>query len=160
MAGRFRFRLEVVRRIRRQAQDAQRRVVAESIRAAAAAEERINRLTQDLRHTIDLTREAQGAKALDLVPLRGHQFYSGWLQRQILESDRELAGRRAEVDRERARLAEATKKLKVVEKLREKQWARHMKEVHREEQAAFDEVGAQRYLRRTSRQEGGTGEWS
>ncbi|MBU0717083.1 MAG: flagellar export protein FliJ [Planctomycetes bacterium] len=160
MAGRFRFRLEVVRRIRRQAQEVQRRVVAESIRAAAVAEERINQLTQDLRHTVDLTREAHGTRTLDLVPLRRHQYYSGWLQRRILESDRELAERRADVDRERARLAEATKKLKVVEKLREKQWSRYMKDVQREEQAALDEVGAQGYLRRTHRQEGDTGEWS
>ena len=148
MAGRFRFRLEVVRRIRRQAQDAQRRVVADAIRAVGTVEQRIDRLTQTLGNTVEQARDAQQARRLDLMSLRGHQFYRGWLHRRILESHAELSQRRAELVRERTRLGEVTKQLKVIEKLREKHWTRYLKEIRREEQAAFDESALQTYLRR------------
>ena len=147
MAGRFRFRLEVVRRIRQQAQDAQRRVVADAVRAVGAVEQRIDRLTQTLSNTVEQARDAQQERRLDLVSLRGHQFYRGWLHGRILESHAELSRRRTELDRERAELGEVTKRLKVIEKLREKQWNRYLKEIRREEQAAFDESAVQTFLR-------------
>ena len=148
MAGRFRFRLEVVRRVRQHAQDAQRRVVADAVRAVTAVEQRIERLTQALGDTVEQARGAQRAKRLDLVSLRGHQFYRGWLQRRILESHQELFRHRTELDHQRVKLGEVTSQLKVMEKLREKQWRRHVAEARREEQASFDESALQTDLRR------------
>jgi flagellar FliJ protein len=148
MAGRFRFRLEVVRRIRQQAQDAQRRVVADAARAVGVVEAQIDRLTHTLGDTVDRARETQRGKRLDLMCLRGDQFYRGWLHRRILESHAELSGRRADLDRARAELGELTKRLKVIEKLRERQWARYLKDIRREEQAAFDESALQMHLRK------------
>lgn len=148
MPGRFRFRLEVVRRVRRQAQDEQRRVVADVVQAVAAAEQRVAGMTQALAETIEHKRGVQQAARLDVASLRGHQFYKGWLQRRILESHAELSRRRVDLDRARARLGEVTRQLKVIEKLREKQWVRHQAAVMREEQAAFDELALQAHLRR------------
>ena len=115
MAGKFRFRLEVVRRVRQQAQDAQRRVLADALRAVTAVEWRIAHLTRELGETMGQARDAQRGRRLDMVSLRGHQFYRGSVHRRILESRTELARRRAELDRERAKLGEATKRLKVME---------------------------------------------
>ena len=147
MAGRFRFRLEVVRRIRQQAQEAQRRVVADAVHAVGAVETRIDRLTHTLGDTVERAREAQRGRRLDLMSLRGDQFYRGWLHRRILESHAELSRRRTELDRARAELGELTKRLKVIEKLRERQWTRYLKDIQREEQAAFDESALQMHLR-------------
>ena len=147
MAGRFRFSLEVVRRVRRQAQDAQRRAVADAVRTVTAVENRIEQLTRELADTMDRTRDVHRPGRLDIASLRGHQFYRGHLHRRILESGAELSGRQTELQRERAKLAEATKQLKVIEKLREKHWQRHLTEVRRAEQAAFDEAALQVYRR-------------
>jgi flagellar FliJ protein len=147
MAGQFRFRLEVVERLRRQAQDAQRRVVADAVRAVQRVETRIEHLTRQLADTMDRARGTQGVARLDVVSLRGHQIYRGYLHRQLLQSTAELARRQRELQAERAKLAEASKRLKVIEKLRERHWNRYVTALRREEQAATDEVALQGFLR-------------
>jgi len=148
MAVKFRFRLDAVRKLRQMEQDVRRRAVAEAVQALARVEARIARLSQELKQTLAQRRDAQQAPRLDLTCLRGHQFYQGWLQRRILESDVEMGERRKSLQEERARLADASKRLKVIEKLRERQWNRHQEELRREDQAEQDEVAAQTSLRR------------
>lgn len=148
MARKFRFRLETVRRLREQARDAQRRVVADAVRAVTRVEDRIARLTQQLHDTVDRFRDAQRAERLDVASLRGHQIYRSWLHRNIVESNEELARQQAKLDYERAKLAEAWKRVKAIEKLRERQWKCHLTEVAREERAANDEAALQMYMRR------------
>lgn len=147
MAGRFRFRLDVVERLRRQARDAQRRVVADAVRGVRRVEQRIAGLTRQLAETVDRTRGVQEAERLDVVSLRGHQIYRGCLHRWILESDAKLGERRGELDTERNRLVEASKRLKVIEKLRERHWRRYLTQLRREEQAITDETAVQVFLR-------------
>ncbi len=147
MAGRFRFRLEVVRRVRQQARDAQRRVVAEAIRAVRAVEDTLRDSTQALHDTVERTRETQQARHLNLALVREEQFYRTRLHRRIIESRSTLAKKQAVLDREREKLANASKRLKVIEKLRDKRRERHLAQVRREEQVAFDETALQGYLR-------------
>ena len=147
MAGRFRFRLDVVERLRRQAQDARRRVVADALRAVKRVEARIDQLTRQLGDTMDRARGTQGAARIDLVSLRGHQIYRGYLHRRLLQSTAELSQRQRELQTERGKLAEASKRLKVIEKLRERHWNRYVTALRREEQAATDEVAVQGFLR-------------
>jgi flagellar biosynthesis chaperone FliJ len=66
-----------------------------------------------------------------------------------MESEGELAGKKAELEVKRARLAEAWKRLRAIEKLRDKQWARHCEEVRREERTVGDEVAVNLYVRRS-----------
>jgi flagellar export protein FliJ len=148
MARRFRFRLEAVRKLRERERDGQRRVVADAQREVRRIEQRIALLTEQLHGTIDRSREVHRRGHLDMVSLRGHQFHSGWLQRCILASDVELCAGRARVDAERARLGEVSKRLKVIENLRERQWTRYRAEVAREEQGVADEAALQMYLRK------------
>ncbi len=67
MANGFRFRLEVVRRLRRQALDAQRRVVADAVRSVAQAQDRIAQLAQELRGSMYEARDAQQARRVPLT---------------------------------------------------------------------------------------------
>ena len=53
MAGRFRFRLEAVRRVRKQSQDVQRRMVADAVQAVQEVENRMGRMTEELAMTMD-----------------------------------------------------------------------------------------------------------
>ncbi len=125
MANGFRFRLEVVRRLRRQALDAQRRVVAEAVRSVARVQDRIAQLMQELGASMHNARDAQQAGRLDVVSLRAYQHHRGRLHRRSLEARQELAKKEAELNAEREKLAEAMKRLKVIEKLREKQKLRY-----------------------------------
>lgn len=153
MARRFRFRLETVQRLRKQARDAQRRAVAEAAQAVGAIEDRILRLTLQLNDTLDGARETLRTGRLDLASLRGHELYRGWVHRRIAESYTELACRRSELDVERAKLVEASKQLKVIEKLRERRWRGYLTDVAREEQVTGDEAAVQAYLRRRRERE-------
>ena len=148
MARGFRFRLEVVRRLRKQAQDAQRRVVAGAVRSVAEAQNRLTELAGELRSTVGRTRETQRARRIDVVSLQRHQLYRGWLYRRRMEAREELGRRHVELDRQRENLAEATKQLKVIEKLREKQKMRYDLRVERQERAAYDEAALQTHRRR------------
>jgi flagellar FliJ protein len=147
MAAKFRFRLETVLKLRKQEQETHRRAVAEAIRAVGQAEERVGQLSQELKSAFDQRRETQRVSRIDVSSLRGHQIYQGWLQRRILESGIELGERQRMLAERRARLADASKRLKVIEKLRERQLARHELKLRREEQAGQDEIGAQIHMR-------------
>lgn len=148
MARRFQFRLETVRKLKEQALDRQRRVVADTVRALGRVEQRIARLTRQLYRTIEQSRSAQQAAKLDVNSLCGQEFHRGWLHRKIMESHTELATTRAELHVERAKLAEAWKQLRAIERLREKQWTRYRTELAREEQAANDEAALNLHLRK------------
>jgi len=148
VAGGFKFRLEVLLRVRKQERDAQRRVVAEVLREIGAIERRIKEATEALRMEKDNTRDARGVARLDLAALRGHQFYASRLHRWIGEGRMDLAARQTLLEKEREKLAEASKRLKAIEKLREKHLQRHMLLELRRERVAEDELAAQRYIRR------------
>jgi len=158
MARRFEFRLEVVRKLREQARDVQRRAVGDAVSAVCGVEQRLDQLTAQLRDTFEITRGAQRTQELDVASIRGHQFYRNWLHRRIMESNLELGDRRATLDAERAKLGEASARLKAIEKLRDRRFTRHLVQVHREEQATMDEAAVGGFARRRQFVGGGEGE--
>lgn len=148
MAPRFQFRLETVRKLRTQTRDQQHRVVADAIHRVSRNEERISLITKELRNTVEDTRLDRSCKSLDVLSLRENQLYRGWLHRKIMEADAELFRSREVLNQERAKLQEASKQLKVIEKLRERQWDRYQTKQQREEQSLYDEAALQLYQRR------------
>lgn len=147
MAKKFRFRLDVVERIRRQARDAQQRKVARAVRAVQRVEDHMTALSEQLRQNVDAAATTMTAAGLDVALVRSQEFHRGWLQRQMMLTQDMLSERQRELSAERGRLAEATKQLRVIEKLRDKQWQRHTLETTREEQAMSDEMSLARFLR-------------
>ncbi len=148
MAQRFLFRLETVRKLRWQAQRAQQRAVAEAARNVSQVEARIDELTEQQRQVLDQTRESQATVRLDLISLRREQFYRGWLEREMQGSAMQLAKARGLLQAEREKLAEAVKRVKVIEHLRDRQLRRHGDEARRAERAVADEISVQNHLRR------------
>ncbi|MGD2107912.1 MAG: flagellar export protein FliJ [Phycisphaerae bacterium] len=147
MARRFRFRLDTVHRLRQQALDQQRRAVAEARQAVARIELRIARLSAQLEQTVSGSRTVQRGCRLDVRSLSGYEFYRGWLHRKIMESGDDLTHARTRLDEARTKMAAAFKQLKVIERLRDKQWRRHRAEVEREERLVMDEAALNVYLR-------------
>ncbi len=148
MARRFRFRLETLRRLRQQARDRQRRALADAVRDVESAGRRLATVTQQVEDASAHTRYDRQQGRLDVVSIRATQLYRGWLEQRLALERTALAQTTADLDTHRAKLGEATKNLKVIENLRDRQWRRYRVEVARQEQAAYDEVGAQQYARR------------
>lgn len=147
MARRFQFRLETVRRLRRQARDVQRRVVADAVRAATTVELRIAGFLRRLQGTLDRSGETMQPGRLDVASIRRHQIQRSWLHRKIDESNVELGQRRQELDAQRDKLVEVSRRLEVIELLREKRWRRYLADTARREQTVGDEAALQGYLR-------------
>jgi len=145
MAKAFQFRLEVVERLRKQALDRQRRAMAQAVRQVEHAEARVRDVSQQLRDLTLLTRGSKQEGQLDVASLRSQQFHRGWLADQALKVQEALSLRRVELAGEREKLAEATKRLKVMEKLRARQWQRFRKEQNRREQMELDEIGLRKF---------------
>ena len=159
MAKRFRFRLEVVRRLRKQKEDECRRVVAERLRQVSEVRSRISELTNRLHEEHAVMRNLAGTKAgdgrkpeagtvssaqaLDVTDMRRHHAYVNYLHHAIAEADGRLSALQAELRDEQAQLAEASKQLKVIDKLKERQRARHELGLRRAELTEADEIAAQ-----------------
>ena len=148
MAKRFRFRLEAVLELRRQERDAQRRRVAEAAAVVTEAQTRIARLQAEYESSRKASRETQAIGSVDLTWLSRQELHRNWLRRSMDIRSAELISRRADLESRQAELATASGRLKVVEKLRERRWTQHRRDVNREEQLANDEAGVLLYLRR------------
>ncbi len=147
MAKRFVFRLETVRRVRKQAEDAQKRVVAEHTRRLTDERDRTRRLSAGLIAQRRDARTDHDARRLDLVALRCRYFYMARLEREILESRRQVEQLEKVLEQERKKLGELAARRKAIDKLRDKQWSRHQTAMKRAEQAEDDEIAAQKYVR-------------
>lgn len=148
MAKRFRFRLETLRRIRQQERDRQQRTLANAVRNVESAGRRLATIAQQVEDAAVLTRFDRQRERLDLASIRATHLYRGFLEQQLVQERIALGRTTADLDAHRAKLGEATKNLKVLENLRDRQWRRHRVEVARQEQAEYDEVGAQQYARK------------
>lgn len=140
MARKFRFRLETVQKIRQRGQDAQRRVVADRLRRIAIIENQMTDLDRQVDETTSGKREAQNADNFSVDLLRKQHVIRIWLDRKLLESQTQLTAERAVLNEEQHKLAQAATSLRVIEKLRERQWERHCVDVMREERAESDEA--------------------
>lgn len=147
MAERFRFRLEVVERVRRTTLDRERRALAESLRRAQEVERRLDELNGELRATFERARGSQAMASLDVATLKAEHVLRASLHDRIRRSAAELDEKEAECRTARERVALATRNLRVMEKLRERRWNEHLVDVRRSEQAAEDEAAAGMFLR-------------
>lgn len=148
MVRRFQFRLETVRKIRERERDAQRLIVAESARATESVRQRVVGLTNEFSDNAERLRGVRPVGCLDLHLVRMHLIHRAWLHGAIGDARVKFGEKEAELHAEQSRLAEASTRLKVIEKLRERQWARHAAEINRAEQMAVDEAAQQLFFRR------------
>ncbi len=147
MAKRFKFNLEVVRTIRRRAEEEQQRVVARKTAELVELEAQLHRLRDEVAQECRGKRDRQHAGPMDVDQLRRVQFYLGSLRRAIEDRERLRVDLVDALNVERRKLADRSAQRKVLDKLREKRWAAHRGKILKEEQAQTDEIGLQRFLR-------------
>lgn len=112
-------------------------------------EEHMAQLNRELRNSMEDALSDRSVTQIDMLALRENQLYRGWIHRKILEAEIDLTQRNQTVDQERKKLGESSKQLKVIEKLRDRQWQRYQLSLQRSEQLMYDESALQMFVRRS-----------
>ena len=139
----FRFQLEGVLRHRKNIErDRQRRV--------ALIQNQMNQLQAELRRldqeAQDATAELRGSRltgTLDMSYLAAQRRYMAAVQRKAMSVVQRMALVQRDLDEARKALAEAAKRRKVMEKLRERYFQRWLEALNKKEMDAMDEIGMQ-----------------
>jgi len=144
---RFEFRLEALLKHRKDAEKECQRKVA-GIQQEA---QKLVRLIQDAQARIEAENKAMVRDklvgVLDMQYIAYEKRFVGNLNLHIALAQRQLALVDQKLAAARAELLAAAKARKVIEKLREKQYARWRAELDRKEAAAMDEMGMQIAMR-------------
>ncbi len=149
MAGKFKFRLETLLRVRQRAFEAAQQVVAERLRTIERERQMLAAAQAQIDDQVALSRAARSAGQLDVGALTGHRLHVRFLQRRLMECGQRVAAHERELARERAAMVEASVAVKALEKLKERQAARHAAEISRQEAAEQAELALQIHRRQT-----------
>ena len=147
MPRRFKFNLEPLLRYRLHLEDERRRGLAQARQAVMEQNRHLMNLLSEENAGKNSLRETQ-QDGIDVRNLRLHQQYLLGLERRIREGYGGLQKRLGGEVRARAALAEARKRVRVLERLRERRKDRYDYELGRAEQKELDEVGLGMFHRR------------
>lgn len=144
----FKFRLDTLLRLRIAERDERRSDLAKALRAEEMLREREATLLgeQDALRLAARLRSSPGKADVDgLVRTHRYQLVLKTQQQQIALQAVQVA---AEVERRRQALVEADRQVRVLEKLRERQTARHRRDAERQEVKVYDELATLGHVRR------------
>lgn len=139
MPGPFHFRLEVVQRLRKADLEREQRAMAASVNAVLEAQKLADMVAQRIEENAADRRELLAGEFLNMTGLRAEQLQRQWLRRMQEQTAQELAKRHDSVEAQRQKLVAATRRVKVIEKLRDRQWKRHQDEQRRIDRRQEDE---------------------
>jgi flagellar export protein FliJ len=151
--ARFRFRAQAALELRRtQDEDAQRALGA-AMRATSAAADALARAERDLveAHQRALAEEA---KATNTTRAIWYRNWIKWQQAVIAAARSALEARRDEERQAAARAMETRRRLRSLERLRDRMWKAFQLAERRAEQKEFDLLGGLRYVARADVPEG------
>jgi flagellar protein FliJ len=141
--AKFVFRLEGVLRQRKHVEREKQRELALKQRQLVELQGHLQQLQQTVETANNDVRRNRLTGRLDMGFLAAHRRFLTGMQRQAMEMFQKIALAARAVDEARAELAQAAKQRKVIEKLRERQFARWKAELSRRELAELDEIGMQ-----------------
>lgn len=148
MPKRFRFRLEPVLRLRRRAVDEQMRVVGEQLRRLGRCRETMAKLRRQVDELLTRSRVERSNTDVDIGMQLQEQRWRLHLKRRIAKQAERLLEMAGVLRSAQAKLADLSKDVKVIEKLRERQYRTFSEEQSREERLEADEQAMQIFLRR------------
>lgn len=141
--AKFVFKLAGVLRHRKMLEQQKLRDHAQVSARLRGLEDQLKSLNEQMTATNDDIRRNHLTGPLDISFITAHRRFLLGMQSKGLQIVQEMAKVQREVEAARLALVEATREVKVLEKLREKQEQRFREEVSRKELAALDEVGMQ-----------------
>lgn len=148
MAKKYSFRLQTVLRLRKTTEDECRRRVADRLRAIARAESEVRRLEEQHEWEVDRSRTEQLSPGMDVLTVRRRRGYMGHLRRRAHACEAHIRSLQERLEQEQRASAQASKEVKALEKLRDRQWERYRAGQLRAERAEEDEIGQQMFIRR------------
>jgi flagellar FliJ protein len=132
--------LATLERIRKQQRDQERRKMADVSNAARIACDRVEKLKQRVAASLGQALAAQSTGAINMEAIRQHSQHRAALRAKINEGQVVVMARNKEVEEQRKLLVEASRRLKVIEKLRERKWSEYQAELRKEESEELDEA--------------------
>lgn len=141
--ARFRFQLEGVLRHRKNVERQQQREVALVQAQLTQLETELRQLDQTAQDAAAELRRDHLVGTIDLNYLAAHRRFVAATQRKAVSLAQRMALVRRELDEKRKVLTQAAIQRKVMEKLREKQFARWMETMGKREADELDEIGMQ-----------------
>src|SRR4051812_13737660 len=141
--ARFVFQLQGVLRQRKLVEQDRQRDLAAVLGELAALQNQLKALDQSVQTTNADVRQNHLTGQLDMSFLSAHRRYLNATQRRAMTLVQQMAEVQKRVDETRARLADAAKQRKIIEKLRERQHQRWSAEQSRRESLAADELATQ-----------------
>jgi len=140
--AKFVFKLEALLKQREREEQECLRLLAEQAAVVNSAQEAVRRINETVQsgHE-DVRRHLMGP--LDMGFLTAHRRFMGAMQRQVIELVQKVVQAKKRLEEVRTRLAEAARRRKAIEILREKQFDRWRMQQARAETALGDEIGNQ-----------------
>lgn len=139
----FVFKLEAVLRHRKTLEEQRQRELGQVQAEMSRMEGQLRELDETTKNVSEDVRSNRLTGKLDMAFLAAHRRYVLAMQRKALDLAQKMAAHRLVVDAARARLAEAAKERKIIEKLRERQQDRWKTELSRKELEQLQEVNMQ-----------------
>ena len=140
--AKFVFKLAALLRQRKREEQECQRLLAEQAAAVNAAEEAVRRINEAVQAGHEDVRSHLKGQ-LDMGFLTAHRRFMIAMQRQATDLVQKVAVAKRLLEEARVKLAEAAKRRKAIEKLREKQLERWAADQTRRETALSDEIGSQ-----------------
>lgn len=145
--SKYKFRLATLQKVREARRDQQRAELAEALRAEQVLADHRSELLAEQQELLRLQRAASEAHYLDVNRILDAQRYELVLKAREMELAQQQAAVAAEAERRRLVLVEATRDVRVLELLDERQRREHLQDQHRNEARQLDEVASQRHGR-------------
>ncbi len=143
----FEFRLATLLQLREATRDERRAALAEAYHVDDLLRRQQEELAGELSGLEKLCRVVSGPGTVDVDRLVEAHRYKLALRFQGQTLDRQRQAVAAEIKRRRQALVEANRDVRVLEKLREKQAARHRADQDQRQRKQLDEIALQRALR-------------
>jgi flagellar protein FliJ len=153
MAKIFKFRAEPVLKLRQQAEQAALRRLAEARSRVTGIEDQIRALRGQLAEQDRLVRQGMLTGTIDIQYMSLYRRHVMALHRRIVDHAATLRTAMLEFQQARGSALEARKRRRVLDKLKDKFYARYRAEQNRVEQREMDEVGSIGYARRLAMEE-------
>jgi flagellar protein FliJ len=141
--AKFDFQLEGVLRHRVNVEHQRKRELAVIQSQMAPLEAELRALDASVRASESDLRTNRLLGKIDLAFLGAYRRYSVAMQRKAMGIAQKMAAVQVQIDQAKRNLAEAAKRKKILEKLRERQMARWRERLEKRDAAEMDEIGMQ-----------------
>lgn len=139
----FHFRLATLLRLREADRDERRAQLADAQQAEAIVAARISEIDREIGLIRQLGQHAMAPGKVDVDQLLDMQRYDAQLKLERIAAEDQRGKIAQEVERRLERAIAADREVRILEKLRETQLAKHRSEEEKVEQKRFDELAGQ-----------------